>query len=78
MRAKLIERLNKLPLDLIVSVHEAGLLGANVTQDKMQRLSEKAKQAGTRQKSMLVAQLLRANPTYVEQNIQSWEHAAGL
>ena len=74
LRAELIERLQRLPVVDVEGVHRAGLMGAG--QDAQRREDDALKQAGAKDekyKSILISQLIKANLSYVQQNIAAWE-----
>ena len=74
LRAELIERLQRLPVVEVEGVHRAGLMGAG--QDAQRKEDDALKQTGTKDekyKSILISQLIKANLSYVQQNIAAWE-----
>lgn len=77
--AQLVERLHSLPVGRIEAGHRAALLAIGRRPERVHTKIQKARQkAGGDDeyyKSILIAQLVRANRDYAEQNITAWEQA---
>ena len=77
LKAQLIERLQRLPLDKIKAAHQAALVGAGQKVDSVVRKQEQAEKKAQRDqnkyKLFLIEHLMDTNLEYVQKNIAEWE-----
>lgn len=80
VKARLVERVDGLSLERIEAAHRAALIGTGRDPQKVQRTIDKAKVSAKKNeqyyKAILISQLVKANLSYVEDNIDAWEQEA--